>query len=277
MRKRLGIAAALTAAGLSAAVGVLYLTLVLDWFAPRSTAVGSYAMAVDYFTELSEIVAAIEVAQKKYGPKVETPFKTATGLQVLVDGKVVGTVFTPSHAREVYGMFRVRNGEQQARFPFLLVVDEESRGSRKTMDAWLWQPLQERFPGWFDIGERDWSLGGCRVLPAPVLGAAFVNATLRLGSSDVCAVRWLAPTPASMLVGAVAAEGGTWVRHVSRRVCRSLASSWVAKTIADGGKRPDFVACLLVFDPHNARVGVNATLKAHVYQVGEAGTLAFMR
>lgn len=71
-----------------------------------------------------------------------------------------------------------------------------------------------------------------------------------------------------MLIGAVAADGGAWVRDGSRPLCRVLVDQWLDMpevTRRDG--LVDYAACVLVHDPDRGTLGARDTVVEHLYEV----------
>ena len=79
-----------------------------------------------------------------------------------------------------------------------------------------------------------------------------------------------------MLVTVTQADGDPWMRPFSRRVCRMIAETAVAKLmVADGSPLADYVACVLVDRP--TRADANELMEVHVYELRRDGTLAVIR
>ena len=95
---------------------------------------------------------------------------------------------------------------------------------------------------------------------------------LRLGSSDVCVVRWLKEPQATMLVGGVVAEGGRWMRYLITPICRLMSIGWLEELAEQGGK-VDYVACALIFDPDRPAGGPRDVMDRRVYQVTDKADL----
>ena len=132
-----------------------------------------------------------------------------------------------------------------------------------------------RAPGYFDYADSDWKLEGCKSFLTPSTGISSVDVRLRLGSSDVCIVRWLKEPQATMLVGGVVADGGRWMRFLITPICRLMSSGWLEELAEQGGK-VDYVACALIFDPDRPAGGPRDIMDRRVYQVTGKG-LAVIR
>jgi hypothetical protein len=278
MWKRVAIGAVALFAASGAAAVVLYLALVLDWFTPRSDAKREIVAAQNYSMLTADFAAIGEAVKKKYGPNARAVFNSDTGLMVEVDGKAVEAPAMPTRVIEVFGAVRIKDAAGDRLFPFLSTVDESQRDERREIDmAFFRKRFADRAPGWFDLTEQDWKLAGCRTQATALPGGDRVAERIKLNESDVCEIRWLARTPETMLVGGAIAEGGTWIRHFSRRICRTLAEDWVrAGPVQEGGKRPGYVTCFLVHDPNNAINGIARVVRQHVYQVRDDGSLALI-
>jgi hypothetical protein len=278
MGKRIAIGAAALVAVLGTAVGALYLTLVLDWFTPRSDAKGEIIAAQNYSLLTADLTSIGEAVKKKYGPQARAVFNSDTGLTVEVDGKVVEAPAMPTRVIEVFGAVRIKDQAGDQLFPFISTLDESQREQRRPIDiAFFRKRFARSAADGFDITEQDWQLGGCRTQTTALPGGERVAETLKLKQSDVCEIRWLARAPETMLIGGAVAEGGTWVRHFSRRICRTLAEDWVrAGPVQAGGKRPGYVTCFLVHDPNHAISGIERIMRQHVYQIRDDALLALI-
>ena len=81
-------------------------------------------------------------------------------------------------------------------------------------------------------------------------------------------VRWRRGEGRTMLIGALAADGGAWVRDGSRPICRILVEQWLDMpevTRRDGDV--DYAACVLVHDPDRGAQGARDTVVEHLYEV----------
>jgi hypothetical protein len=71
-----------------------------------------------------------------------------------------------------------------------------------------------------------------------------------------------------MLIGALAADGGAWVRDASRPVCRILVEHWPdAPEVGERDHRVNYAACVLVHDPDAGARGARDTVIEHIYEV----------
>ena len=136
---------------------------------------------------------------------------------------------------------------------------------------------RKRFPRLSDFNDADWATVRCWSQPAPEAGAQFTDAEPQLGPANLCLVRWQRGAPKTMLIGALAADGGDWVRDASRPICRVLAAQWLATP--EAGVRDDtidYAACVLVHDPDHGTRGAGATVASHLYEVGPDRSLALI-
>ena len=99
----------------------------------------------------------------------------------------------------------------------------------------------------------------------------------RLGEADLCLVRWKRGESKTMLIGALTADGGDWVRDASRPICRVLAAQWL-QTPEPGVRENtiDYVGCVLVHDPDRGTRGASETVANHLYEVSPDKSLALI-
>jgi hypothetical protein len=108
----------------------------------------------------------------------------------------------------------------------------------------------------------------CWPQASPDAGAKFADAKPRLGKAELCLVRWRRDGGKIMLIGALAADGGDWVRDASRPICRSLVTQWLAMPeVAERETSVDYAACVLVHDPDRGALGAGETAVEHMYEV----------
>ena len=71
-----------------------------------------------------------------------------------------------------------------------------------------------------------------------------------------------------MLIGALAADGGDWVRDGSRPICRILVDQWLdMPEVTDRDGFVDYAGCVLVHDPDRGALGARDTVVEHMYEV----------
>jgi hypothetical protein len=244
-------------------------TLAADDFEPRSRLLSGRAVATNYAMTLADLGAMTEAAKKKFGPGASTSFNSGTGRVVtMVDGKVVATAEIKARVQDVFGIFLIGpRRDDMARFPFAMKVSGKRDGHRD-----VGQMVRARFakqaPQLFNFNDFDWVTLWCWSQDQPDAGAQFADAPPRLGRVDLCLVRWRRDEPKTMLIGAVAADGGYWVRDVSRTICRTLAAQWIDMPETKGRDREvDYVACVLVHDPDRGTRGARDTVVEHFYEV----------
>lgn len=244
-------------------------TFAADDFEPRSRLLSGRAVATNYAMTLADLGAMTEEAKKKFGPGASTSFNGGTGTVVTtVDGKVVATAEIKARVQDVFGIFLVGpRRDDMARFPFAMKVSGKRDGHRD-----VGQMVRTRFakqaPQLLNFDDFDWVTLWCWSQDQPDAGAQFADAPPRLGRVELCLVRWRRGEPKTMLIGAVAADGGYWVRDVARPICRTLASQWIDMPETKGRDREvDYVACVLVHDPDRGTRGARDTVVERFYEV----------
>lgn len=233
----------------------------------RSRQVAGRAIAANYSITIADFQELSDLAQKKYGPKAQTVMQDGT-VTTTVDGKVVETSTVKARVVEVFGMLMAgprRN--DMARFPFAMNVsgkDERPQDVGDTVRA----RFQKQAPNLFDFNDFDWVNLWCWPQETPDLGAKFAAANPRLGKASLCLVRWRRGDPKVMLIGALTADGGAWVRDASRPICRILVERWLdAPEVAQREHVVDYAGCVLVHDPDAGARGASNTVVEHVYEV----------
>ena len=246
----------------------------------RSRLLLSRAVATNYSIVLADYHAMAEAAAKKYGPKAKTVMQNGQ-VTTTVDGKVVATEMVKARVEDVFGIFLVgRRSDEMARFPFALKVsgDPDRDGDRRRN---VGQTVRARFakqaPQLFDFNDLEWANLWCWSDDAPDAGASFADASPRLNKADLCLVRWRRGDGKTMLIGALAADGGDFVRDASRPICRALTARWLAgpeRSVQD--TTIDYAACLLVHDPDRGNRGARETVVEHIYEVRPDRSLALI-
>jgi hypothetical protein len=273
MRHRIAVAAGI--AVLSCGVSATRLSaLDHDPFEARSQLLSSRAVATNFMISLVEFQESGEAARKKFGEGAETTLHGDTGtIETKLNGKVVETSTVKARVVDVFGIFHVGRRGEMAGFPFSFGVGEDG-GRSKDVD--IDKTVRNRFPQLSDFSESDWSNLRCWSQEAPDAGAQFTQAEPRLGRADLCLVRWQRGEPKTMLIGALVADGGDWVRDASRPICRVLAAQWLElpeSSLRDGAI--DYVGCLLVHDPDRGTRGARAVAN-HLYEVRPDLSLALI-
>ena len=195
----------------------------------RSRLLLSRAVATNFSIRLADYHAMAEEAAKKYGTKSKTVLHGNTGKVVTtLDGKVVATATVKARVEDVFGIFLVgRRSAEMARFPFVLKVAGD-RAQRRDVSETVRARFEKQAPQLFDFNDLEWANLWCWTDDTPDAGAAFADAKPRLDKADLCLVRWRRGEAKTMLVGALAADGGDFVRDASRPICRALAAQWLA-------------------------------------------------
>jgi hypothetical protein len=248
--------------------------LVGDPFEARSQLLSSKAVATSFMISLVELQELGEAAKKKFGVDAETTLDDDTGkIETTLNGKVVETSIIKARVAEVFGIFGVgRRRDEMARFPFALGVGDQHEQPRD-----VGKTVRNSFPQLSDFKDSDWTNLSCWSREAPEAGAQFTDAAPRLGRADLCLVRWRHGEGRTMLIGALTADGGDWVRDASRPICRVLAARWL-ETPGPGvpDNTIDYVACVLVHDPDRGTRGASETVADHLYEVRPDRSLALI-
>jgi hypothetical protein len=274
MRKRIVIAAGAAALICSASMP----STRADDFEVRSRLLSGRALATNYSINLADYQALAEEAAKTYGPQSKTVMNGGTGKVVTtLDGKVMATQWVKARVEEVFGLLLVgRRRDEMARFPFVLKVSGQ-RERRSDVGKMVRARFQKQAPRLFDFNDFDWMNLWCWSQDMPSAGGQFADADPRFGSADLCLVRWRRGEAKTMLIGAVAADGGDWVRDASRPICRGLAAQWLdspERSVQDTAI--DYVGCVLVHDPDRGTRGARDTVVEHMYEVRPDRSLALI-
>jgi hypothetical protein len=233
----------------------------------RSRLLAGRTIATNYAITIADYQALAEVARKKHGSKAKTVMQDGT-VTTTLNGKVVETSTVKARVAEVFGMLTVGpRGSDMAQFPFAMRVSGEGERPRDVGEM-VRARFQKQAPALFDFHDFDWVNLWCWSQKAPDLGAKFADADPRLGEASLCLVRWRRGDPKVMLIGALAADGGAWVRDASRPVCRKLVEQWLdAPEVGQRDHRVDYAGCVLVHDPDAGARGVQDTVVEHIYEV----------
>jgi hypothetical protein len=262
-----GIAALSCAAAASSA-------LVHEPFEERSQLLSSRGVATSFMISLVKFQELFAAAEKKFGKDVGVSLETDTGtVETTLDGKVVETSVLKARVQDVFGIFLVGGRrDEMARFPFSFgVADQHER------PADIGETVRKQFPQLSDFTDADWANLRCWSQETPDAGALFAGAEPRLGRADLCLVRWQRGERKTMLIGALAADGGDWVSDASRPICRVLAAQWLE--LPDSGAQDntiDYVGCLVVHDPDRGTRGAGETVADHLYEVRPDRSLALI-
>ncbi|MBX9828292.1 MAG: hypothetical protein K2Y27_25280 [Xanthobacteraceae bacterium] len=276
MKARIAVSIAATLGCVGLIAGATYAVTVLEWVMPASNLQLGYAAALEYSSRTAEL-SALDAQAKASHESAHEPAADDAG--PAGGGGLPGNVDDqPASVRKlasIYGLFTVSDGRSIQRFPYSIVPDMFDRDHRAPVTHDRLKRFHARAPGYFDYTDSDWKLEGCKSFLTPSTGISSVDVRLRLGSSDVCIVRWLKQPQATMLIGGVVAEGGRWMRFLITPICRLMSSGWLEELAEQGGKA-DYVACALIFDPERPAGGPRDVLDRRVYQVTGKG-LAVIR
>jgi hypothetical protein len=247
---------------------------VQDAFEARSQLMSSIGVATNFSISLVDFQEMAEAAEKKFGVGAKTVLHGDTGMvETTLDGKVVETSSLKARVVDVFGIFQVgRRRDQMASFPFWFGVDDDRDRPRNVGEM-----ARGRFPQLSDFNDTDWTNLRCWSREASEVSAQFTNADPRLGRTDLCLVRWRRGEPKTMLIGALAADGGDWVRDASRSICRALAAQWLESSEpAVRDNTIDYAACALVHDPDRGARGAADTVAQQLYEVRPDRSLALI-
>jgi hypothetical protein len=269
---RCWIAVAAGIAALSCGVAASQsLALVYEPFEARSQLLSSRALATNFSISLIEFQELAAAAKAKFGDAAQTSLQGDTGMvETTLNGKVVETKIVKSRVEDVFGVFLVgRRRDEMARFPFSFGSADKRERPHET--------VRTRFPDLFDSSDFDSVDLRCWLQDAPKAGAHFTDADPRLGQTGLCLVRWKRGESKTMLIGALTADGGDWVRDASRPICRVLAAQWL-QTPEPGVRENtiDYVGCVLVHDPDRGTRGAGETVANHLYEVNPDRSLALI-
>jgi hypothetical protein len=265
------VIAVLIVAGLAAAG---FAELVLDIRAPRSILVENHAFDTDMFSPIKDFDAFDASMRTKYGVDAVTTIQTLPLRWVVeVDDKVVHEELQPVTFGGVTGLFVIGSrGRYASLFAFRLDPQEvpPPRQYSPTM-------LRNRFKSslmakYLDFNDADVVQGPCVVLAPSDFG--LIGTLLRLNTATYCIIDWRGKARASILVGAVLADGDPWMRPFTQRICRSLTSLALRKIADARPQPPEYAACILVDRPTHE--GSTENSRHHVYEVGPSASLALI-
>jgi hypothetical protein len=276
MKARIAVAFAASVGCVALIAGATYAVTVLEWVMPASNLQLGYAAALEYSSKTAELNALDAQAKATSEPGHE-PSADDTGPSggIGAPGSVDDQPASVRKLASVYGLFTVSDGKSIQRFPYSIVPDMFDRDQREPVTRERLKRFHTRAPAYFDYSDSDWKLESCKSYLTPSTGISSVDVRLRLGSSDVCVVRWLKEPQATMLVGGVVTQGGSWLRYLITPICRLMSIGWLEELAADGGK-VDYVACALIYDPDRPTGGPRDVMDRRVYQVTGSG-LAVIR
>ena len=206
--KRLGA----TIAILFALGALAYLSLVKDWFAPRTRLAGYFAIATSNELDLSHIEEWNQAARDKYGPGSSTAIR-GQNWQAYVGGNVVETKAVGSSLVSTYGVFLA---SRKDRFPFELSIDPKHIPDLESTTEAIKEKFSGKIPARvleFEAG--DWRLAHCHSPQSFGFGIPFINLLARIDPMDVCLVRLNAEGSGTFVVGYAVLHGASWLRLFS--------------------------------------------------------------
>ena len=274
MKARIAVTVAATVGCVGLIAGAAYAVTVLEWVMPASNLQLGYAAALEYSTRTAD-PGALDAQAKATHEPIHEPDVSGPSGGIGIPANAGEPKATVRKLSSIYGLFTVSDGKSIQRFPYSIVPDMFDRDQREPVTRERLKRFHTRAPDYFDYGDGDWKLEGCKSFLTPSTGIASVDVRLRLGSSDVCVVRWLKEPQATMLVGGVVTEGGQWLRYLITPICRLMSIGWLEELAEQGGKA-DYVACALIFDADRQAGGPRDVMDRRVYQVTNGG-LAVIR
>ena len=273
MKARIAVSIAATIGCVGLIAGAAYAVTVLEWVMPASNLQLGYAAALEYSSKTAELDPLDAQAKATHDEPEASDAKPADSISLR--DNIDGQPATVRKLAAIYGLFTVSDGKSIQRFPYSIVPDMFDRDHREPVTRDKLKRFHARAPAYFDYTDGDWKLEACKSFLTPSTGISSVDVRLRLGSSDVCIVRWLKEPQATMLVGGVVTEGGRWLRYLITPICRLMSSGWLEEFAEQGGK-VDYVACALIFDQDRPAGGPRGIMDRRVYQVTGKG-LAVIR
>jgi hypothetical protein len=261
------------AAGCTVLAGAIaYGELVLDWRTPRSQQPIDFALTGSASFLMADYNRLKSDMEQKYGEQVSvsvpvtgSPANKNGMAEVSLDGKVMET-HSLRRLSTVTGMFIVSPQNPDAvRFPFKLDPNQ----NLATIDQGVVKELKEHFKRvpapWFEFSDADWSIDHCSSSRAG-LGLGIIGEVLHLQEGTSCVVTWKGKQPRSMLVFVGRADGNSWLRTFSERLCRSVTDSGLERLDAPTAKGLDYAACIL--GDQATREASQKALFGAVYAVG---------
>jgi hypothetical protein len=230
---------------------IAYGELVLDWRTPRSQEPIDFALTGSASFLMADYDRLKGDMERKYGQKVsvEVPVTGSAinknGMaEVSLDGKVLET-HSLRRLSTVTGLFIVSPQDPNAvRFPFKLDPNQ----NLAAIDRGVVKELKEHFKRipapWFEFSDADWSIDRCSSLRAG-LGLGVIGEVLHLQEGTSCIVTWKGKQPRSMLVFVGRADGNSWLRPFSERLCRAVTDSGLERLDGSTAESLDYAACIL--------------------------------
>ena len=272
--KTAGIATALTVL-CALAVG----EFVFDWQTPRSDSAQSHALGVNVGVSLVPYNKLSKEMKEKYGDRARVSFEFPPGRTTVErDGEIVHEETPPSRLSDVIGLFMVgkRKGATDMPFPFRLAPDQDLDRVERTLARAIRNRFGKALPQrWLSFSDQDWTIDRCTHLPAG-LGLGGAGLLMRLGKGSACVVtsRRGQSAPVSMMISVSVANGDPWMRPFTRRLCRTITETALARVDTGERDRPAYAACVLADRP--GRKGAQQALSSYVYSVGPQLQLARM-
>ncbi|MDI3566873.1 hypothetical protein [Bradyrhizobium sp. Arg816] len=246
--------------------------LVTDWPVPHSRRTGYFAVTTSEKSDLSHIDEWNRAAKAKYGPDASTSASMSSHELTWVARVGDKVVETRPFGFSVYGflgVFMVSNVES---FPFELSIEpKDPVKPGKTVDKVKASFAKTAPAEALEFGNREWRPAHCHSPKPPEFGFPLYSSDLGVDTSSICLMQ-SDGGPHTALIGFARLDASFWVRLLSRRVCRILATSWIESMMSQPDvKRPDYVACILATKASGASREVVA---ARFLEVRDDKTLA---
>jgi hypothetical protein len=239
------------ATGLVFAGALTYGELVLDWRTPHSEQSIRFALTASTGFLIADYDRLQAAMKQKYGERVSVSVpvtgysENKTGIaEVSLDGKVQETQ-SLKRLSDVYGLFLIGPDDSEPiRFPFLLAPDQYLAAIDRSLVNKLKDHFKRAPQVWFEFSDADWAIDRCSSLKSG-LGLGIVGDLLRLQEGTSCVVKWKGKQPRSMLVFVGRADGESWLRPFSERLCRSITKTGLQRLDAETADGLDYAACIL--------------------------------
>ncbi|MFK4511575.1 hypothetical protein IQ17_01853 [Bradyrhizobium daqingense] len=251
--------------------------LIFDLRAPRSELHQMHAITTTVSLQTAGYNAFEAEMEKKYGPNVVTLLDLQSSrMTAKINGKLVDDRPAPSWFSDARGFFLVGKEGAMSTFPFSINPAEPPEPGRHggLGAGYLRTRWAKRLPAkYVDFDDRDVVTDTCVTISSSDFG--WPGRFLLLRNGAFCVQFWKGSSPGSMLIGVVVADGDSWMRPFTRRLCRWFTSKAIGRVAATDRAVPaDYAACVLVDRPN--RPSVPEKLQSYVYEVRRDATLAAM-
>jgi hypothetical protein len=247
----------------------VYAEFILDFRTPGSGLSQVHALGASALLHMSEYNEKFAHYRGAYGDRAHVILDGSTGkFSVEVDGATVEEGQILRQFAGMYGMFVVtRHDGSDSIFPFAIEPGAVPQGHEPNIGR-----LQNRFENalpaqYLHFADDDWTRDTCASLPSSDLGlGAFAN-LLQVRSDTSCMVHWNRASGGSMLISVTLANGDSWMRPFSRRLCRTITQAALVR-LSTSVERPTYAACVLVDRPERTGPsGAQTAFTSDVYEV----------